>query len=38
MCVPSIYVGMDLGIDDPGLTGTLDWRYSGGLIFVKFDF
>ncbi len=31
-------VGMDIGITKPNATGNLDWRYDGGLIFLKFDF
>ena len=31
-------VTIDVGIEDNGLNGNLDWRYDGGLIFFKFDF
>ena len=29
---------LDLGIEESSLTGNVDWQYSDGLIFVKFDF
>jgi hypothetical protein len=31
-------VHMDVGVGSSSLTGDLDWKYSGGLVFVKFDF
>jgi len=31
-------VRIDVGIDGSGLIGNLDWRYDGGLLFLKFDF
>ena len=31
-------VRMDIGVTKPNLTGDLDWRYEGGLLFFKFDF
>ncbi len=31
-------VRMDIGVTKPDLTGDLDWRYEGGLLFFKFDF
>ena len=31
-------VQLDLGVDAPSLSGDVDWKYSGGLLFLKFDF
>jgi len=31
-------VRIDVGVDDADLTGNLDWRYDGGLLFLKVDF
>ena len=31
-------VRMDIGVSDSDLNANLDWRYSGALIFFKFDF
>lgn len=31
-------VHMDVGVEDADLTGNLDWRYNGGLLFLKVDF
>ena len=31
-------VQMDVGVEDADLSGNLDWRYNGGLLFVKVDF
>ena len=31
-------VSLDVGIEDDSLNGNLDWRYDGGLVFLKFDF
>jgi hypothetical protein len=31
-------VRIDLDVTDKRLTGKLDWRYDGGLLFLKFDF
>ena len=31
-------VTLDVDISESGFHGGLDWRYSGGLIFLKFDF
>ena len=31
-------VRMDIGVTKVNATGNLDWRYDGGLLFIKFDF
>ncbi len=31
-------VGLDIGVTKQDITGDLDWRYDGGLLFFKFDF
>ena len=31
-------VKMNIGVTKQDITGNLDWRYDGGLIFFKFDF
>ncbi len=31
-------VRVNIGITRPNASGNLDWRYDGGLIFLKFDF
>lgn len=31
-------VQLDIGIKKPSFDGNLDWRYDGGLLFLKFDF
>jgi hypothetical protein len=31
-------VNINVGIGKPNLNGDLDWRYDGGLLFLKFDF
>jgi len=31
-------VKLDFGVTKENLTGDLDWRYDGGLLFFKFDF
>ena len=31
-------VEFEIGIAKENFTGDLDWRYDGGLLFVKFDF
>ncbi len=31
-------VRIDVGVEDADLSGNLDWRYNGGLLFVKVDF
>ena len=31
-------VRLDFGVTKENLTGDLDWRYDGGLLFFKFDF
>ncbi len=31
-------VRLDVDVSDSDLTGSLDWQYDGGLIFLKFDF
>ena len=31
-------VGLDVGVDKLNFNGNLNWRYDGGLLFVKFDF
>ncbi|MCH5374281.1 MAG: porin family protein [Planctomycetes bacterium] len=31
-------VNMNVGISKPNLDGDLDWRYDGGLLFLKIDF
>jgi hypothetical protein len=29
---------MDVGVDKPNFDGDLNWEYTGGLLFFKFDF
>ena len=31
-------VNINVGVSKPNLDGDLDWRYDGGLLFLKFDF
>jgi len=31
-------VRMDIGVTKVNATGNIDWRYDGGLLFLKFDF
>jgi len=31
-------VRFDLSLDDSDLTGSLDWSYSGAMVYLKFDF
>jgi len=31
-------VNINVGVSKPNLDGNLDWRYDGGLLFLKFDF
>ena len=31
-------VKLDVGVSKSGFSGDLDWQYSGGLLFLKFDF
>ena len=31
-------VRMDVGVDKPNFDGDLNWEYTGGLLFFKFDF
>lgn len=31
-------VSIDVGVEDTDLTGDLDWRYDGGMLFLKVDF
>ena len=31
-------VNINVGVDKSNLAGDLDWRYDGGLLFLKFDF
>ena len=31
-------VNINVGVEKPNLDGDLDWRYDGGLLFLKFDF
>jgi hypothetical protein len=31
-------VRIDVGVEDADLTGNIDWRYDGGLVFVKVNF
>ena len=31
-------VRMDVGVDKPNFNGDLNWQYTGGLLFFKFDF
>ena len=31
-------VGIDVDSEDENFRGALDWRYTGGLLFLKFDF
>jgi hypothetical protein len=31
-------VNLNVGVDSSGFNGNLDWRYTGGILSVKFDF
>jgi len=31
-------VSIDVGVDKPNFDGDLNWQYTGGLLFFKFDF